>query len=483
MGNTKNTLFGPAILVTAAFIGPGTVLAASKAGAEYGFSLLWAVAFSVFAAVVLQEMAARLGIVTGAGLSQAIKQSFRNPILKFGILGLILAAILIGNAAYQTGNLLGAASGLSILADAEPDALESGLQNQHRVASSPDSELIPASLTSPPARLWLWTLLIGGLALVLIFIGRWTLLQRFLTALVLLMSGLFLVAAILSAPSFSELAGGLVPRVPEGSEWFVIGLIGTTVVPYNLFLHASAAAQRWPSQSVKKTADKARAVKDSRRDTRLSILVGGIVTSAILVTAAKAFESDVNGTAVELGTVRDVAIQLEPALGTWASWLFGAGLLAAGLTSAITAPMAAGYAAAGCFGWPDNLSDWRVKFVGAIVVLVGMSCAIQFGSSPKEAIILAQVTNGLLLPIVAVFLLMIMNDVKLMNRFRNSVTANTLGIIVLIVVTLIAARQLTQVYPKIQELWRPQSASLQSEVGCQDTTFPNPALCSSGALR
>jgi manganese transport protein len=464
VGNSKNTLFGPAILVTAAFIGPGTVLAASKAGAEYGMSLLWAVAFSVFSAIVLQEMAARLGIVTGMGLSQAIKTTFQNPFLKFGILALILTAILVGNAAYQTGNVLGAAAGLSILAEAAPESADNSQISTVSVADSTRSELEQADFAARPSRLWLWTLLVGGLALMLIIIGRFSLLQRCLTALVLLMSVLFLLAAFLSGPSLGELAGGLVPRIPSGSEWFVIGLIGTTVVPYNLFLHSSAAAQRWPSQSVQKTADKAKALKDSRKDTKFAILVGGVVTAAILVTAAKAFEADVDGNVAELNSVSDVAIQLEPALGSWAKWLFGAGLLAAGLTSAITAPIAAAYAAAGCFGWPDKLSDWRLKSVASIVVLVGMFFAIQFEASPKETIILAQVANGLLLPIVALFLLIILNRVKLMHRFRNSVSANVLGVIVLIVVTLIAARQLTSVYPKIKELWQPPKAVVELNI-------------------
>ena len=462
MGNSKNTLFGPAILVTAAFIGPGTVLTASKAGAEYGLNLLWAVAFSVLAAIVLQEMAARLGIVTGEGLSQAIKKTFENPVLKFGILALILAAILLGNAAYQTGNVLGAASGVSMLVDDQnaPANQETELtENVASIAEKPTPEN-----SSPPSRVWIWTLVIGFLALLLINMGRFSLLQRCLTALVLVMSLLFLIAAILSGPSLGDLASGFIPRVPSGSEWFVIGLIGTTVVPYNLFLHSSAAAQRWPSQSVKKTADKAKAIKDSRKDTKISILIGGIVTASILVTAAKAFETPVDGNVAKLKSVGDVAIQLEPALGSWAKWLFGAGLLGAGLTSAITAPIAAAYAAAGCFGWPDKISDWRLKLVASGVVLVGMFFAIQFQASPKEAIILAQVANGLLLPIIALILLVILNRIQLMHRFRNSTSANVLGIIVLLVVTLIAVRQLTSVYPKIEEIWQPPNATAQLNI-------------------
>ena len=89
------------------------------------------------------------------------------------------------------------------------------------------------------------------------------------------MSFLFLYSAIASEPQWSKIAAGLVPRIPTGSEWFVIGIIGTTVVPYNLFLHASAAAQQWGGDSV--NDDTTTAIKYSRIDTILSVALGGLV--------------------------------------------------------------------------------------------------------------------------------------------------------------------------------------------------------------
>lgn len=470
MAQSNSTIFGPAILVTAAFIGPGTVMAASTAGAKYGYQLLWAVAFSVFGAIVLQEMAARLGIVTGAGLSQAIKRSFSNAFLKVTIIGLVLAAILVGNAAYQTGNILGAASGMLVLSEHDQREDDQREDDQRPSQSSTENDVSAATSISPTKEkksstgLTVWILIIGGLAWALILIGRFEVLQKVLTLLVILMSSLFLLAAILSSPNLSALFSGLIPSIPQGGEWFVIGLIGTTIVPYNLFLHASAAAQRWPADSVRKTDDKLKAVRSSRRDTIKSILVGGAVTGAILVTAATAFYSE-DGDSTQLTSVKDVAIQLKPALGSWAKWLFGAGLFAAGLTSAITAPIAAAYAAAGCFDWPNELSDWRLKGVASVVVLCGVLFATLFGASPAETIVLAQVANGLLLPILAIFLLVILNRVSLMHRFRNNLAANVLGIIIVIVVTLIAARTLGKAYDKIQGMLNPtQSANCLIEV-------------------
>ena len=102
----KRFRFGPGLLVTAAFIGPGTIVTASRAGAGYGVTLLWAVLFSVAATVILQDMAARVGLAGRRGLAEAIRDSLDNRRIRVGVLGLITVTILVGNAAFQTGNLI-----------------------------------------------------------------------------------------------------------------------------------------------------------------------------------------------------------------------------------------------------------------------------------------------------------------------------------------------------------------------------------------
>ena len=94
---------GPGLLVTAAFIGPGTIITASKAGADFGFALLWALVFSIFATIVLQEMSARLGLVTGRGLGESIRTAFPNPAFRTITVVFVVASIAFGNAAFQTG--------------------------------------------------------------------------------------------------------------------------------------------------------------------------------------------------------------------------------------------------------------------------------------------------------------------------------------------------------------------------------------------
>ena len=105
---------GPGTLVAAAFIGPGTVTICTKAGAQFGFSLLWAMLISIIATIVLQEMAARVGIITQKGLAEIIKEQIQHPLLRQFVVALILGAIVIGNAAYEAGNISGAALGMQL---------------------------------------------------------------------------------------------------------------------------------------------------------------------------------------------------------------------------------------------------------------------------------------------------------------------------------------------------------------------------------
>ncbi len=423
----KRRGIGPAIFVTAAFIGPGTVMTASKAGATFGYTLLWAILFSVVAAIVLQEMAARLGIVTGKGLTEAIRSTVQNRTLRFMLLGLVLLGILFGNSAYQTGNILGAASGLEILSSGNGETNDSFL----------------GSIT-------MWSIVIATCAIAVIWIGRFDFLQVLLVFLVATMGLLFLLAAIALGPNWQQLFTGFIPTFPQGDPsssglneiWLVIGLIGTTVVPYNLFLHASSAAARWPNRD-----ETARSVRQSLWDTIISVSLGGVITASLLVTAAIAF-----GDGTQLKKVADIASQLRPLLGNWAEFGFGVGILAAGLTSSITAPIAAGFATAGCFGKDASLSSPFLKWVATAVVLAGLGCAILFGSSPSEAIIVAQIANGLLLPIIAIFLLVIVNRSQLMEKMVNGWLANLLGISIVILTALIAARQFDMVIGKLKAL-------------------------------
>ena len=356
---------GPGLLITAAFIGPGTVVTASKAGAEHGCGLLWTVIFACLGTIILQSLAARIGIVNGKGLGESIRETLAESRLLRPAILLVIAAIGVGNAAYQTGNLTGAVTGIH--------ASVGGARE-------------------------FWLMAIIACTSVIVLVGRYRILHTILVALVVLLSVSFLCAALLCLPSADRvLEGFLVPRFHADDLVLVLALIGTTIVPYNLFLHASSAASTWKDEPV------SQAIVRSDWDTTLSVGLGGLVTASILITASTAFFD----TQTPWTSMNDIARQLEPTLGGASAATFAIGLFAAGLTSSITAPLATSYAVCGCLGWPADPGSRPFRAIALGVVASGGVVAFAFGKSPSLTIIFAQLANGLLLPIIAAFLLMV----------------------------------------------------------------------------
>ncbi|PKM81249.1 MAG: manganese transporter [Firmicutes bacterium HGW-Firmicutes-13] len=399
---------GPAAFVTAAFIGPGTVTTCSIAGAKFGVALLWGLLFSIIATIVLQEMSARLGIVARKGLGEALREQTAIPLNRIIATILVLSAIVIGNAAYQTGNIMGGALGLETI---------TGL-----------AMLQIGSIGS----INIWGPIIGAFAFVLMIIGSYKTIEKILISLVILMSLAFISTAIVIAPNIGEvLKGVFIPSFPDGSILSLVALVGTTVVPYNLFLHASAVQEKWKDKT---------GLKAARIDILISISVGGLISMAIVITSASAFV----GSGIEIISAGDMAIQLQPLLGSWAKYFMAFGLFAAGITSAVTAPLAAAYAASGILGWKKGLKEKKFRAVWISILLIGIVFSA-FGFKPIQAIVFAQVTNGILLPIIAVYLLKVMNSEKILGDFRNNLKNNIIGFVVVLIAIGLGIRSILSV--------------------------------------
>ncbi|UOY06752.1 Nramp family divalent metal transporter [Muricauda sp. SCSIO 64092] len=388
---------GPGVLIAAAFIGPGTITACTLAGVSFGYALLWAMLFSVLATMVLQEMAARLGVVTRMGLADAIRDQLQIKWIRVAVIGIILSAILIGNAAYEAGNIGGAVLGLEAIFDKGNNSY--------------------------------FALIIGGIAFLLLWLGNYKMLEKVFIFLIALMSLSFLITAVLTKPNLLGLAKGLfVPSIPEDGLLTIIALIGTTIVPYNLFLHASLVNEKWKKQSD---------VKMARSDTVISIGLGGLVSMSIIVAAAAIPLQEVT-------MATDLAKGLEPLFGNMARYFMGIGLFAAGITSSITAPLAAAYVANSCFDWNAGLKDARFRMVWITILLVGVATLL-FNFKPIEVITFAQVANGVLLPIIAILLVWIVNKGQVMGSYKNSVPQNFYGIVIIGICLVLGLKSIVKV--------------------------------------
>lgn len=390
-----------ASVLAAAFLGPGTVTTAARAGASFGSTLLWTLVFATIACGVLQEASARLTVVSGHNLGEALRQRFGAPdgeARRGGaiVLGGVGLAIVGGCAAYEAGNLLGGVAGAALAVDLPGPVL---------------------------------TLLSAGGAALLLALGSTRLVINVLSALVALMGVAFLATAARLLPPLGELVSGLlIPRVPEGSGLLVLGLIGTTVVPYNIFLGSGLARELGEE-------DPARRAAVMRFGLAVAIGLGGLISMAVVVVGG-AVEGDF--------TFAALGAALASRLGTWAEPLFALGLFAAGFTSAVTAPMAAAITARSLYSsgpddprWSERA--WRYRAVWIVVLLIGAA----FGLAevrPIPAILAAQALNGLLLPGIAIFLLVAVNDRRLMGTAVNGALSNAVTASVVAVTVLLGVR-------------------------------------------
>jgi len=381
-------------VISAAFIGPGTVTTAASAGAGFGFSLLWALSFSTVACVVLQEASARITVLSGHDLGQALRLQYPRGVVGVAVVTLVLGSVVLGCAAYEAGNILGGVAGAALGTGGSTTLLTWG---------------------------------IGAAAAAILLVGRTATIARLLGLFVAVMGVAFLVTAVRLRPdSLALVRGAVVPAFPDGSGLLILGLVGTTVVPYNLFLGSGIA--------------RGQALSELRFGLCVAVVLGGVVSMGIVVA----------GTALEGGfDFAKMASVLDGRLGPGARALFAAGLCAAGVSSAITAPLAAAVTARSLLAGPDPADGpwaddgWGFRATCLSVLAIGVGFGVS-GIRPVPAILAAQALNGVLLPVVAVFLLLGVNDRRLVGAnglngaWANACTAGCVAVTVLLGTTHVA---------------------------------------------
>lgn len=375
-------------VVSAAFIGPGTVTTATKAGAYFQFDLLWALVFSTFACLLLQEASARITINSGLNLGQAIAKQFEGKSSKTLVLFLVVGAIILGSAAYETGNILGSIAGLSL------------------VFNIPQKILVLA---------------IGTLAFLALRFTSIQTIARIMGGIVFFMGLAFITTAIqLNPPITAILKGSFIPTIPstEGAGLLILGIIGTTVVPYDLFLGSGVL-------------NKKQAISDMRFGLSVAIILGGVISMAIM-TVGTIITSEFTYEALAQALTREI--------GPYAVYIFGFGMFAAGFSSAITAPLASAITAQSLFE-EKSKEKWRTQGLYFKLVYLGvLIVGLVFGLAevkPIPAIILAQALNGLILPFISIFLIYVINDPVLMGEKNTNGWFSNILMAIVMWVTLI----------------------------------------------
>lgn len=365
-------------VISAAFIGPGTVTTAVTAGSQFKLELLWAITFATISCIILQEVSARISIVSGMTFGESLVKRFgkSHGVKLQWIIG---GAVVLGCAAYEAGNILGAVSGMILITGWNATVL---------------------------------TIIISVTAGVVLWVGGRKWISNIMISLVAIMGIAFTSLALSQSFSMGELiSASFVPSIPAGSELLVLGLVGTTIVPYSIFIGSGIS--------------KGQTLPLMRIGLVISILIGGFITATILVA----------GIGVQdFSSFLSLSQSISQQVGTWGSIALALGLFAAGFSSAITSPYAASLIATTVFGIEKKNT---IRMIWGSVLLTGFIFGVS-GIKPIPVILAVQALNGLILPLITAYLIIIVNDHKLMSEkdrhapWYNFILLSILAIVLLI---------------------------------------------------
>jgi NRAMP (natural resistance-associated macrophage protein)-like metal ion transporter len=386
---------GPGIITSNVDNDAGGIATYSMAGAHFGYGLLWSLVPIMAALIVIQEMSARMGVVTGKGLSDLIRERFGVKITVY-----LLAALVLTN----FGNVVAEFAG---------------------VASSLELFHVSKYLSVPAAAVAVWLLVVKGTyrSVEKIFLAACLFYVTYLIAGFLARPDWSLVGRAVLAPSFRF--------TPTGTA-MVIGLVGTTIAPWMQFYLQAAVVE------------KNIALKDYKHS-RLDVIIGSFVVTIvaafiILTCAATLFKAG-----VRIETAADAAQALRPLAGKYCSALFAFGLLNASLFAASILPLSTAFVVCEALGWESGVNrkfSEAPQFYGlySILIIAGASVVLIPRIPLFPVMYLSQVANGVVLPIILVFMLRLVNNRKLMGEHVNSPGYNILAwttVAVLVALTLV----------------------------------------------
>lgn len=383
------TVMGPGIITANVDNDAGGITTYSLAGAQFGYNLLWTFIPMIIALAVIQEMGVRMGIVSGKGLADLIREKIG---IKYTFLMMI--ALLLAN----FGNVLAEFSGIAVSA---------GIFN------------VPRYIALPVAAFFIWILVVKG--------NYKSVEKVFLLASALYLS--YIVAGFLAHPDWSLAAQNMIfPQLSFDTAYLtmVIGLVGTTIAPWMMFYIQSSVVEKGISLQN---------LKYSKADAIFGAIVVNIVAFFIVIACA----ATIYNSGIPVEDVADVAQALAPLAGQYASILFAIGFLNASLFAASILPLSTAYYVCESLGLEAGVSKsfqeapiFHGLYLGLIILAV---IIIMFPNVPLLSILyLSQVANGILLPFVLILMLMIINDKKVMGEYVNSRFFNIIATITVVIV-------------------------------------------------
>jgi Mn2+/Fe2+ NRAMP family transporter len=384
-------ILGPGLIATSAGNDAGGIATYSQAGARFGYELIWVMIILTLSFAVVQEMCARLGAATGRGLLDLIRERFGIGWSLFAVV-----VILIANGGVTVSEFVGIGAAMELLG-------------------------VSKYVAVPVGAVLIWYLVI---------FGSYANVEKVLLLMTLVFFA-YPVAAIMAKPDWVEVVrGAFIPtfRSEPAYIFLVVGLLGTTVTPYIQIFQQSSLVERGVAR---------RHYGPERIDAYVGAIFSNLMSiSMIIATAATLYVAGHR----DIETAADAARALEPVMGTSATAVFAIGLLGATLLAGAVLPLATAYAVSEAFGVPKgvNLDFRRGKVFFSLftaLVVIGAALALVPGLPVIKLLVGVQVLNGILLPIILIFILLLINDKRLTAELKNTRRNNVLAIGTLVLIT------------------------------------------------
>jgi len=368
------SVIGPGIITANVDNDAGGIATYSQAGADFGYSLLWTLIPITLALILVQEMCARMGVVTGKGLADLIRERFGVKTTFYVMLALVLANL---------GNTMAEFSG---------------------VAQSMEIFGVSKYLSVPVVAVVVWMLVVKGTARIVERI--------FLVACLFYVA--YLIAGFLAKPDWAEVAvGSLKPtlQLTAPAITMVVTLVGTTIAPWMQFYLQSAIVEKGVRL-------------EDYRLSRLDVIVGCVVTDVVAFFIVLACGATIYKVGGHINDGKEAALALAPLAGRFASTLYAFGLFNASLFAASILPLSTTYYVCEAFGWESGIDKRRAEApqfyaLYAAMIVLGAGLVLIPHLPLLKLMLLSQTANGVLLPFILIFMLILASDERLMGRYRN----------------------------------------------------------------
>jgi Mn2+/Fe2+ NRAMP family transporter len=384
---------GPGIITANVDNDAGGITTYSVSGARYGYALLWMMPLVLIALIIVQEMSARLGVVTGKGLADLIRER-----MGVRVTAIILVLLLFVNLANTVSEFAGVAASMEIFG-------------------------VSKYISVPIAAIAVWLLIVKG---------SYKAVERvFLVASAIYLA--YVASGVIANPNWSEVGQALVSpsfHLDVGYVTIFVTIIGTTIAPWMQFYQQSSIV------------DKGIQIKDYAYE-RVDVIVGSFFAVFVATFITIACASTIYKSGLNIETAKDAALALGPLAGKYASTLFALGLLNASVFSAAILPLSTSYTVCEAFGWENSVSrdlkDAPIFFgIFTALIILGAAIILLPIQSLIQAMLISQTFNGVLLPVILITMLLLINDKRLMGKFKNGRIFNILAWITAIVLIILA---------------------------------------------